>query len=129
MEWENFFRLLKTLNWSILLSMAVLSSLMGDPRFTFGILCGGLLITGNFHLLQHAVRKGFGNTGILRAKKGTLLVNYYLRLLGLGVVIFALIGLSWVDPVGLTIGLSTVVLAIIGAGIHVMRKPSSREAV
>ena len=91
--------------------------LLMNPRVTFGVILGGLVIIANFSVFQHTIRSAFSPDGEMKATKKTIIVKYYLRLLALGVVIYILIGNGWADPIGLAIGLSTVVIAIVSYGV------------
>ena len=59
----------------------------------------------------------------------SIIAKYYLRLLALGVIIYFLITRGWVDPVGLAVGLSTVVISIVTLGIYLARKTYTGEAI
>ncbi len=98
--------------------------------FTTGIILGGLIIIANFHVFQHTFRRVFSPEGVMKTTnmKMSVIVKFYLRLLGLGIIIYILITRGWVDPVGLTIGLSTVVISIVSFGIKSAFKMYSREA-
>jgi hypothetical protein len=65
----------------------------------------------------------------MRGKKMSLIAKYYLRLAIMGLIIYILITRGWVDPLGLTIGLSIVILSILNFGIRSAWRTSSREAV
>jgi hypothetical protein len=96
---------------------------------TTGIILGGLIIIANFGILQHTVRRAFSSDGVMRRRKMSIIAKYYLRLLALGVIIYFLITRGWVDPVGLAVGLSTVVISIVTLGIYLARKTYTGEAI
>jgi hypothetical protein len=98
--------------------------------FTTGIILGGLIIIANFHLFQHTFRSAFSSERATQKAnvKVSVIVKFYLRLLGLGIIIYILINRGLADPVGLTIGLSTVVISIVSFGIKRAFKTYSREA-
>ena len=129
MEWEEIFRSLKALNWVVLLLLSFISYWLMAQPFTTGIILGGLIVIANFHVLQHTIRQAFPSNRILRAKKGRIILTYFLRLAAMGTLIYVLITRQVVHPVGLTIGLSIVVISIISLGIHMIRKVSSGEAI
>ena len=52
-----------------------------------------------------------------------------LRLLALGVILYVLIARGWIDPLGLAVGLSTVVLSIVGLGIGLAFRIRTKEAI
>lgn len=94
---------------------------------TLGIILGGLVIILNFNILQHTIHKAFSPEGVM-TRKFTVILKYYMRLLALGIIIYVLITHGWVDPIGLAIGLSTVVISIISYGISSAWKNYSKEA-
>jgi hypothetical protein len=55
--------------------------------------------------------------------------KYYLRLLALGVILYLLITRGWIDPVGLVVGLSTVMVSIIALAIHMVLRTRTKEAI
>lgn len=129
MDWGDTFKVLKTLNWIILLVLSSTSYFLMGNAFTAGIILGGFLIIANFTLLQHTITKGFRSDGVFEANKGTVIGKYYLRLAALGVLIYLLISRRWVNPVGLAVGLSVVVASIVTLGILRLFKKSSGEVV
>ncbi len=129
MDWEILSNKLRTQNWIILLILGTASFFGFPPRFTLGIILGGLIIIANFNLLQLTIRKCFSPEGVLNSRKMSIIIKSYLRLLAMGIVIYLLVGYSLVDPVGLAIGLSIVVISITSIGIRAAWKLSSGEAV
>jgi hypothetical protein len=116
------------LNWLILLVLSAVSYFLMSPAWTLGLILGGFVIIVNFGMLQHTVRQAFSNDGNMIRGKAAIIAKYYLRLVGLGILIFLLITRGWVDPVGLAVGLSIVVLSIVIMGIHMALKAKSGEA-
>jgi ATP synthase I chain len=128
MEWKTLCRVLRTLNWIILLVLSLFGYFLMSSSWTMGVLVGGLITIANFNLLQHTIQGVFSPQGFGASTKVSIVAKYYLRLIGLGVILFMVITRGWVDPVGLTVGLSTVVLSIAGTGIGMALKTSSTEA-
>lgn len=129
MEWQRFHNILRTLNWIVLLFFSLASYFSMSPFWTAGVLLGGLIAIVNFNVLQHTVRKAFSPEGIQQGAKFSIVGKYYLRFLALGVILYVLITRGWIDPVGLAVGLSTVVLSIIGLGIGLALGIRTREAI
>ena len=117
MDWEKVYGDLRKLNWFILLTLGIISYFLMRHSFTTGIILGGLIIIANFHVFQYTFRSVFSPEGVMKTTKVSVLVKYYFRLLVLGIIIYFLITRGWVDPIGLTIGLSTVVISIVIFGI------------
>ena len=128
MDWRILYHEIKVLNWLILLVLSVVSYFVMSPAWTLGVILGGFVIITNFSMLQHTVRRAFSSDGNIIRSKAAIIAKYYLRLVGLGIMIYLLITRGWVDPVGLAVGLSTVVLSIVIMGIHMALKTRTREA-
>lgn len=117
MDWKTIYRELKTLNWVVLLTLSAGSSfLWGHPQ-AVGVLLGGLIIILNFSIFQHTIRKAFTLKRGKMKGKASIITKYYLRLLGLGGILYFLVGKGHIDPVGLALGLSTIYLSIVIFGI------------
>ena len=129
MDWKTLYRELKTINWFVLLILASGSFFVMSPRFTTGVILGGIIVIANFNLLQHAVYGAFSPGGAAAKAKAGIIAKFYLRLLALGVIIYLLIVNGGIDPIGLGVGLSTVVFSIIVLGIHMALKTKTGEAI
>jgi len=128
MDWERVYRDLKKLNWVILLILGAASYYLAAPSFTRGIILGGLIIIANFHLFQRTFRTAFSPKGFMQTTKFSIVARFYLRLMALGVILYILINQGWADPVGLVIGLSTVVISIVSFGVKGLFKHYYQEA-
>jgi len=129
MDWDATYRDLRRRNWIILLVLTAGSACLGKIDVTLGIIAGGLAVILNFTVLQHTIRHAFSPESACKTKKMALLVKSYLRLLLLGIAIYLLITRGLVDPIGLTVGLSTVVFSIVTFGIHRVLTRQGEEAV
>ena len=89
---------------------------------------GGIITIINFDVLQRNIRRAFPSNNGAKVKKIFVIGAFYLRFLALGAVIYFLLRLGWVNPIGLTVGLSTVVFSIISFGIHNAFKSVTGEA-
>lgn len=128
MDWEQIYRDIKKRNWIILLVLSSISTFLMSHSLTLGIILGGLIIIINFRLFQNTIRRAFSRDGVMEGMKIRIILKYYFRLLALGIILFILITRVGVDPVGLAIGLSTVVFSIVSLGINRALKARSREA-
>jgi hypothetical protein len=129
MEWGRLQNFLRTMNWVVLLMLSSFGYFLMSPFWTAGVLSGGLLAIANFSVLQHTVRRAFSSEGIHQGARFSIVGKYYLRLLALGVILYVLISRGWIDPVGLVVGLSTVMVSIIGLAIHVVLRTRTKEAI
>jgi len=127
MDWEHVYRNLKYLNWVILLLLTSASCFVMSPAFTAGIIVGGLMVIVNFHTFQHTIRQGFFPDNTRKAGKVSVIAKYYLRLAAMGILIYLSLSQKWIDPVGLTVGLSIVVIGIVSLGILMIRTTFSKE--
>ena len=114
-------------NWALLALAAVLGPISLPADVAMGVTCGGLIVTINFHLLSRTLEKG------LRPKQlssgNVILIKYYVRFLISAVVIFLLIAKHFVDPLGLILGLSVVVVSVTLATVCELTKLIFKEAV
>jgi hypothetical protein len=99
-----------------------------DHSLTLGIILGGLIIILNFRLFQNTIRRAFSPEGVMEGVKIVIILKYYFRLLALGIVIYVFIAKGGIDPVGLAIGLSTVVISIVSLGITRALRAHTGEA-
>jgi hypothetical protein len=129
MEWQRFHNILRTLNWLVLLCFSLASYFSMSPYWTAGVILGGLIAIANFNVLQHTVRRAFSPEGVHHGARFSIVGKYYLRLAALGVILYVLITGGWIDPVGLAVGLSTVVLSIVGSGIGLALRIRTKEAI
>ena len=129
MEWQRFHNILRMLNWLVLLCFSLASYFSMSPYWTAGVILGGLIAIANFNVLQHTVCRAFSPEGIHQGTRFSIVGRYYLRLLALGVILYVLITGGWIDPVGLAVGLSTVVLSIVGLGIGLALRIRTKEAI
>ena len=122
---------IRTFNWIILLILSALSGVFMEAQFTLGVVLGGLIIIANFSILQRSVCMAFSDQGAMKGKKIALIVKFYFRLAIMGLILYILITGGWVNPLGLAVGLSIVVLSILNFGIRAAFRirTSSREAV
>ncbi len=123
-------RLLKFItraNWVLLLAAAAISIAIASPGFARGIIFGGLIVTVNFHLLYRTLKKSFAPPYV--ASHHTVLAKYYLRFIVSGFIIFVLISKGYVNPIGLFIGLSVVIVSIMLATLLECKNLFFKEAI
>jgi hypothetical protein len=114
-------------NWVLLAGATAAGAMLAPLDFALGIFSGGLIVTVNFHLLARTLRRALQPPYL--ASHHVVLAKYYLRFLVSGFVIFLLIAGGVVNPLGLVIGLSVVVMSIILATIREVKKIIFKEAV
>ena len=114
-------------NWILFLAASILGFMLLPADFAKGVLFGGLLVTVNFHLLARTLRKALTPPHL--SSHNLVIAKYYLRFIGSGFIIFVLIAGNFVNPVGLVIGLSVVVISIMLATLCEITKLIFKEAV
>lgn len=114
-------------NWVLLALAAVLGPISFPADVAMGVTCGGLLVTVNFHLLSRTLEKGFRPNQL--STGNVILAKYYVRFLISAVIIFFLISKHLVDPLGLILGLSVVVVSVTLATVRELMKLIFKEAV
>ena len=114
-------------NWVLLVSISLLGLLATSADFARGLIFGGLIVTVNFHLLARTLKKALHPRRL--ASPNVVLVKYYMRFIISGVIIFFLIRQQVVNPIGLFIGLSVVVVSITLATMVELKKLIFKEAV
>ena len=116
-NWDQTYKTLNKLNWLILLILSSIGYFFMDRSLTLGIIAGGFVIIANFNFLQATIRKAFQPDEVIKIRKAFLIGKSFFRLFLLGGIIYLLITRGLVDPIGLTIGLSTIVFSIVSFGV------------
>jgi len=117
---DPFLNKIRLMNGVVFALLLLGSMIFMPPLFAFGVAMGGLIVLINFHLLYRILRKAFIPDHLASPK--AVIVKYYLRLLGTGLVLYFLIAKRLVDPLGLVVGLSVVVINLTLLGCNEMRK-------
>ena len=98
-------------NWVVLTGLVLLSLLWRSAPITLGVLSGGLVAIGGYLWLQHSL------SGVLaepsRHSARSFKITYFIRLGSLAAILLLLITVAGVNPVGLAVGLSVVVINIL----------------
>lgn len=128
-DWERTYKDLSGGNWFILLIISSISYFIMSHKFTLGVILGGLIIIANFHVLQSTMSRTVSVIGGKKSGRVWIIVKSLMRLLFLGVSIFILITRDLVNPIGLTIGLSTLFLSIVAFAIKNIGKSRIGGAV
>lgn len=114
-------------NWVLFGIMSIIGIFLPSREFALGLICGGLIVTLNFHMLSRTLKNAL--TPPYLSSHHAVIAKYYIRFLISGVIIFFLIANHYVNPVGLIIGLSMVVTSIVLATLIEIKKMFSKEAV
>lgn len=114
-------------NWVLLVGAGMAGLFLAPLDFAWGIIAGGLIVTVNFHLLYRTLKNAL--TPPYLASHHVVLAKYYLRFVVSGMIIFVLISRQWVNPIGLFIGLSVVVVSIMLATLLEFKNLFLKEAI
>jgi len=98
-------------NWVVLTGLVLLSLLWRSAPVTLGVLSGGLVAIGGYLWLQHSLQKVIAAPSQHSAR--SFKFSYIVRLGSLAAVLLLLIAVARVNPVGLAVGLSVVVVNIL----------------
>lgn len=112
----DFFTLLTRAGIVLTILLALIASSFASPRFSAGILAGGLLAVANFYWLRNVLQRAL-QLEIAAAPRFAVL-RYMVRLALMSVVLFVLVVYARVDVFGLLIGLSVLVINIIALSIY-----------
>ena len=123
---RRIFKFIVFANWILFSAASIVGFIISPPDFARGIIFGGLIVLINFHLLYRTLQKALTPPHIASIK--VVLAKYYVRFIISGFIIFVLISRRYVDPVGLFIGLSVVVVSIILATMYEFKKLFFKEA-
>lgn len=129
MDWEKTYGDLRMLNWFSLLIMSLISFFFMSRSLTLGIILGGFIVIVNFWVFQRSIRRGFRSEGTMRTKSFLVVTKFFLRLSVLAIIIALSVKCRWIDPVGLALGLSTVVISIVSFGIRRALRSVRGEAI
>lgn len=114
-------------NWVLFSLVSVIGLVFAPVKFAFGIICGGLLVTVNFHLLARTLKGALTPPHL--SSHNVVIAKYYLRFLISGVILLLLIKYQMVNPLGLFVGLSVVVASIMLATARELKILICKEAV
>ncbi|MCX5828918.1 MAG: ATP synthase subunit I [Deltaproteobacteria bacterium] len=116
---------LEIVNWVMLGVFVLVSALLFSPRFTLGVLLGGLISIVNYHWLYRDVKNVFQHLN--DRAKSRIMFKYYIRFGVTAIVLFFIVSSQIVDVIGLLIGLSTVIINIVLTAIVALKKTCVEE--
>ena len=114
-------------NWILFLVASIAGLLLAPFDIAKGIICGGLIVTLNFHLMYRTLKASLTPPYI--DPSAVVIAKSYVRFLLSGIIIFFLISEHFVHPLGLFVGLSVVVASIMAATLCELKKMIFKEAV
>jgi hypothetical protein len=108
---ERLLKFVTVTNWILFFVAGIAGLILAPPDFARGIIFGGLIVTVNFHLLHRTLKNAL--TPPYLSSHNVVIAKYYVRFIVSGFIIFVLIAKHYVNPLGLFIGLSVVVVSIV----------------
>ena len=124
---QRILRFITCSNWIVLAIASLAAGIIARVDFTLGIISGGLIVTINFHLMYRTLQKAFNRPRLPSTK--SIIARHYFRFMFSAVLIFVLISKQMVDPGGLLIGLSVVVVSIKIAALYELKNIIFKEAI
>jgi len=124
---QRILRFITCSNWVVLFVASVSAGIIATLDVTMGIIAGGLIVTINFHLMYCTLQKAFNRPRLPSVK--SIIARHYFRFMFSVILIFVLISKHMVDPGGLLIGLSVVVVSIMIAALYELKNIIFKEAV
>lgn len=103
-------------NWLLWAGLSIVSLLWRSKAVFFGVAAGGLISIAGFYWLRWSLAKLLATAGEHKGRGYQFTV--LLRLLVLAGLLFLLIGPAQVSPPALAVGLSVVVLNILGLALE-----------
>jgi hypothetical protein len=113
---DNIIPVLMGVSGVLLLLFTLGGALIGSLKLAGSILAGGLLALANFVWLAGALRKVLQLPAASAGRFAQL--RYVMRLAAMGVMLYVLIVFVGIDLIGLLVGLSVVVIAIMGLALY-----------
>ena len=124
---QRILRFITCSNWVVLLIASIAAGVIAKFDFTMGVIAGGLIVTINFHLMYRTLIKAFNRPRLPSVK--SIIARHYFRFMLSAVLIFLLISKQMVDPGGLLIGLSVVVVSIKIVALYELKNIIFKEAI
>ncbi|RJQ59057.1 MAG: ATP synthase subunit I [Desulfobacteraceae bacterium] len=124
---ERLLRFVLRSNWILFGAASLFGFYLASSHVTKGIVCGGLIVSLNFHLMYRTLKKALTPPHL--SSHAALMAKSYVRFLISGAVIFMLISRGYVHPLGLFIGLSIVVASILAGTLYELKRMICEEAV
>ena len=117
---QRLLKFVSRANWVVFILFLMISPYVPLADFTLGVICGGLLVTVNFHLAYRSLARAF--QGGRPPAFPVVMAKHYLRFLATAVIIFLLISNGIGNPLGLLLGLSVVVVSLLSASVVEARR-------
>ena len=125
---EALLKRIERFNWVLLALLTSGGFAFLSLKFALGICVGGMLAIANFFLMKRNLGRAL-DTRRGGGSRFFYLLKYCLRFVALGVIIAILLIKGWVNPFGMLLGLSIIVIGIVLVGLNEARKLICRGVV
>ena len=98
-------------NWIIFVILCLVSLAFRSREITLGVVCGGLVAILGYRWLHRSLSQALADPSQRAAKRFQF--QYLFRLAALAAALFLLIAVAKVNPIGLAVGISVVVINLI----------------
>lgn len=108
--------------WLLLAVMTTVGWMLIDKQFGVSVCIGGVLVNSSFLLLKKDLEQlldkvsvaGSHAAAVSRTEKIRFFIKFYARLIVLGLLLILLVARLPINMIGLSLGLATVMLSVIG---------------
>ncbi|CAG0963435.1 hypothetical protein GEOBC_00861 [Geobacteraceae bacterium] len=115
---DRLFAAVTTGSWILVVILSLAGYVFGSGSFAAGILAGGILAIGNFYWLKNTLRRVLNLQP--RQASNFAQFRYLLRLALVALTLYLLIVHTQIDIIGLIIGLSVLVVVIMGLSLYML---------
>lgn len=115
---DRLFAAVTTGSWILVGVLSLAGYVFGSGSFATGILAGGILAIGNFYWMKNTLRRVLHLEP--RQASSFAQFRYLLRLALVALVLYLLIVHTGIDIIGLIIGLSVLVVVIMGLSLYML---------
>ena len=130
---ETIIKSIQKLTLVILLIFASASYHFASLEFTYGLISGGILILISFYGLQKTIFNALTASSPAIPNqtklKFPLIIKNFIRLIIIGFCLYCLISLEFINTIGLLLGLSILLIAILCTGIRFAVANPSKGAI
>ena len=130
---ETIIKSIQKLTLVILIIFSLASYHFASLEFTYGLIAGGILILISFYGLQKSIFNALkvspsAMPGPARLKF-TIIIKNFIRLIIIGFCLYYLISSEFINTIGLLLGLSILLIAILCTGIRLAVANASKGAI
>ena len=135
---QKILRLIQLVSLILTVIFAIGGYVLRSPTFALSVLFGSVLVNGSFWILKRdaeqvlnrvASSAAEASRAVQRMERVRFVVKFYAKLIVLGLLLYAASTRMQLDMIGVALGLSTVMLSVIGIVLGGGRKLYSVQSV